>query len=54
MLWMTRKTYLTDLRKVKPHTDDKVFLDKFYSIDKFFLDKEPCSKAGMTAFAVIK
>ena len=33
-----------------------VFLDKFYLlvcttlIDKFFLDKEPCSKAGMTSF----
>ena len=46
---------------LKPRTDDQVFLDKFFldkcyllvcttSIGKFFLDKEPCSKAGVTSF----
>ena len=30
--------------KLKPRTDDQVFLDKF------FLEKEPCSKAGHANF----
>ena len=48
------------VRCIKPHTDEQVFLDKFYLLVctrknwQFFLGKEPGLKASRTGFSTRK